>query len=863
MAKSDANVRIGADGSAFTSTLKKMQRDTDTMANSVTARLARMGQAFNGLASIGRMVSGAFSHVTGPAAEVENSATALQVMLGVTADEAERLATNLQLMAANGVVGMEDLHGAARALSNVYKDSTLVEHWVSVLADVAAGSKIPAARLAEMVARMQDMGKVELTELANAGIPIFEALGEVTGKSAAELQKLSSTGKLASADLMEALQLLTAEGGKYYKMNTRMSNTTQGSFDTLKASIAACAAVLGKPINDVFRPLLQDAAAALQEMRPQLTEMAQGVGAFLQGAVHMAAPLIGAMGHIVGLFKSVEKVVSYTVAALLVYSVHANRAAAATWSMSGAVSGCMVKLRAFKLSAIFSGFGGMMAGVKKGFVGLMGFMLTSWKSMCLSLAATFKMAMAAIKSALIATGIGALIWGIGEGIALIYNWFCGVDKAAQDAAKSARAFTRELEDLSESAGKVRTDADVEAVLERARSKKKDLKYAAYDAEDEDDEDELKKIKQQERQLDLWIQKETKRMKKQVERAKAEEKRKKQQEEEVKMVEEAAKKEEERLKTIQDMAAARQEADFEQDMDKWRKAYGAEKVIEKRLAAVRATSVEMLEREVAALEALRHPTEAQLARYKEVASVLEKIGEEQRRVEEAAAAREEEKEKRKENYMSRRQTFNDNREEERYERMSIAGQERYIERAAHMADYWGPMEVGSMREKLDEWAREDAKGNEWRIAELERVLELHVELVKRKRQYARTRWEGKQDMRARWLELSGDKRGADKVREKVEHAKRVEELRAAGATKAQAEKQAALEGKMRQAEALREKLSGGSASYIQSSLAAVGGGGFSMRIGDMQLAEARRHSQLLKEIRDYMKLPGVSRVAVLG
>lgn len=169
----------------------------------------------------------------------------------------------------------------------------------------------------------------------------------------------------------------------------------------------------------------------------------------------------------------------------------------------------------------------------------------------------------------------------------------------------------------------------------------------------------------------------------------------------------------------------------------------------------------------------------------------------------------------------------------------------------------------MREKLDELARADAKGNEWRIAELERVLELHVELVKRKRQYARTRWEDKQEMRARWLELSGDKRGADKVREKVEHAKRVEELRAAGATKAQAEKQAALEGKMRQAEELREKLSSGSASYIQSSLAAVGGGGFSMRIGDMQLAEARRHSKLLQEIRDYIKGPRAAEVAVLG
>jgi hypothetical protein len=39
MSKPDASISVGADGSAFSKTIKAIEQNTDTMANSITAKL--------------------------------------------------------------------------------------------------------------------------------------------------------------------------------------------------------------------------------------------------------------------------------------------------------------------------------------------------------------------------------------------------------------------------------------------------------------------------------------------------------------------------------------------------------------------------------------------------------------------------------------------------------------------------------------------------------------------------------------------------------------------------------------------------------------------------------------------------------
>lgn len=201
-----------------------------------------------------------------PAVEIENVSASLGVLMH-NSYAADEVTAALQRMATNGVISFEQLHQAARPLTNIFTAPADISKWVGVFADIAAGSKVPAERLANMVARMQDMGKVEFTELANAGIPIFEALGDITGHTREELIKLGAEGKISTEQLLAAFESLTAEGGPFHQMNTTLSNTTGGSFDTLAASWQEVMAEVGKGLNTILRPALQLMSTILQECK--------------------------------------------------------------------------------------------------------------------------------------------------------------------------------------------------------------------------------------------------------------------------------------------------------------------------------------------------------------------------------------------------------------------------------------------------------------------------------------------------------------------------------------------------------------------------------------------------------------------
>lgn len=867
MAKTDATISVGADGSAFTAAVQGMAKGVETMANGITARLARMGQAFEGLSRLGSMVSGALRYVTGPASEVEDKAAALGVVLRTDAEAARELATDLQLMAANGVVSFDDLFGAARALGNVYQDSGNLKHWTGVFADIAAGSKISATRLGELVARLHDMGKAEFTELANAGIPIFEALGQVTGKDAAELQKLAAAGKIAMGDVLQAFKLMTSEGGKFHKMNETLSATTSGSFNTLSASISTCAGILGAPINDAIRPFLQELATMVQELRPQIEEVAGTLGGVFAGAAQAVRPVFELLASVAGYFNDMGRVIGYAAAALLVYAANANRAAASTFSFSTSIGSLWGKLKGLKLGSIFTSFSGMMGAAKRGFAGFCGFLSTSWKSVCISMGIAMRTAATVIKSALISTGIGALIVLIGEGISAIYNWFAGVDEGAQNAARSARQFERALKDIKKSAEGVQNEADMAAVEEQVESKLDDLKEEIAEAHAEGEKEKVKQLQAQYQELSKWMDAERGLMKVRVERAKAAERERQNMEEQKRLAEETARAEAERWKTIQQMRGQRSQTMFERDMEETRAAYsdsveGSKRVIFLRLDKVGMRSVEQLEEEVRKLENVGNPTQWQLDRYQALADTLAKVDDELRRIDQAERASTAENEKRKKNYYDRRATFNESQDEDVYDAMDVAGQARYIENLAKGAgNYYGGINVRELRKELDELARVGAKENEARIAVLEKVLQLHVELVKRKKEYERVKADNKTALRIQALELSGQKAAADKLRAAQEYERRVAELQGQGYSKGAAEKLAAREGKMKEAAALQEKLQGAQVKFVQSSLASVGGG-VSRRLGTGQLAEAKRHSKLLKEIRDEVKRGG-KQAAVLA
>lgn len=263
--------KFNADSSGVSMALRHIRDDlqelsTADFAMGMEAVLGLFGKLRDVVGQLGQM----FSSCMREAAALEEVGTRLGVMLN-NAAAGDALASSLQRMATNGVVPLQELEKAAAALTQSLSDPGEIAEWVGVFANISAGSDMTADRLAKMTARLEDMGKAEFTELANAGIPIFAALAKVTGKTTEEIVKLSSQGKISTSTLLEAFKELTAEGEKYHDLNATMSNTTGGSWDTLAASFAEIMAEVGESLNNEIRPILQWISEIMQEYKDALS----------------------------------------------------------------------------------------------------------------------------------------------------------------------------------------------------------------------------------------------------------------------------------------------------------------------------------------------------------------------------------------------------------------------------------------------------------------------------------------------------------------------------------------------------------------------------------------------------------------
>ena len=753
--KTDANVSVGADTTVFSS---KMQEVIGTTQKT----LEKIGQAwlgFKGIAAAVQSVAQAFSAFTKPAAELEHVATSMGVLMG-NAEEADKLARALRNVAVNGVVSFDELHQAARPLANIFSDSATIAQWVTAFADISAATKLPAQRLAEMVARLDDMGRAEFTELANAGVPIFGALADVLGVTTEEVVKLGREGKITRDQLLEAFQSMTAEGGKFHGINAALSNTTAGSWDTLRASVESCMAELGKPINDSLRPLMQDMSSYLQANQDKLAGFAKAVAPALQGLAIAA----GGLARLLMQLASNAVVVKLGMIALsIAMSKHVVGAAV---KVRASIASMMTSLATYRASMVTTG--------------------SMWAGMWTTMVAVARAAAVRIKAQLISTGVGILIWGVAEGLAWLYTKFNEEEEAAGDAAQSG-------EELAKSLKRQQNEA-AEAAAATARLTEQERAHA-----------------------------------------------------------EALRETEQRIKEVTELEANRVKAARKKEI-------AAMKSPREQLAALYSDAGygpmgRSKANVLAEMERIRGygelTTADDVARYKELAALLDAIAEVEEKATEAAKERAKVEADARKNYEARRLEYQRNQAEREHERKSIVEQEQALSTTGAELGVAGELNAESIRRRLNELAADGAKKNEEEIAALERLLHAWDKLVERKAGYEKMQGRRYQELQADALEAAGQTVAAARLREQLELTKRAEELQNAGATKRQAMQQATLEMQGAKAKEMAAALQSARVEFVQGHLANQGGGGVSHRLGDASLQNARKQTDLLKDLKNLL------------
>ena len=290
----DAQVTIGADASAFTRAINDIRRNTETMANSITARLARFGQAFQGLGAIGSSIKGAAgalgelgSALVKPAAQMERLELSFEVALG-SKTAALDFIQQLNDYAAKTPFVLDEITAAAQKLimnAGLSQDETMKV--IGQIGDIAAMTGARMEDLAQVYAKASNIGFTnEIAEqFETAGFAVRKYIAEIQGISFAEVFEKTSKGEMSIEHLRAAMEKATGAGGAFSGATERLSQTFEGLTSTLQDNITGALREFGREILPAIKPALEKIIELVQTATPAFAQLGEMVGAMLGDAI--------------------------------------------------------------------------------------------------------------------------------------------------------------------------------------------------------------------------------------------------------------------------------------------------------------------------------------------------------------------------------------------------------------------------------------------------------------------------------------------------------------------------------------------------------------------------------------------------
>lgn len=178
-------------------------------------------------------------------AQIEKYTTGFTNMLG-SAEAAQQVMSQIQEDAAKTPFDVESLTKANQYLISAGENASYARNTIMALGDAVSatgGGNDELNRMSQNLQQIANTGKAtaaDIKQFAYAGIDVYGILADYTGKSTAEVQKMTISYDL----LTQALQAASEEGGRYYNSMDTQSQTMNGRVSTLKDNVSQLAGLL-------------------------------------------------------------------------------------------------------------------------------------------------------------------------------------------------------------------------------------------------------------------------------------------------------------------------------------------------------------------------------------------------------------------------------------------------------------------------------------------------------------------------------------------------------------------------------------------------------------------------------------------
>ena len=251
LAQAEAQLR------ATTTALKAANNGMEGFANSTDKA---SGKSLAGAIAQGTVMAGVFSKLGSAAlsaaegfissgieynAQIEKYTTGFTNMLG-SAEAAQQVMSQIQEDAAKTPFDVASLTQANQYLISAGENASYARNTIMALGDAVSatgGGNDELNRMAQNLQQIANTGKAtaaDIKQFAYAGIDVYGILADYTGKSTAEVQKMTISYDL----LTQALQAASEEGGRYYNSMDTQSQTMNGRVSTLKDNVSQLAGLM-------------------------------------------------------------------------------------------------------------------------------------------------------------------------------------------------------------------------------------------------------------------------------------------------------------------------------------------------------------------------------------------------------------------------------------------------------------------------------------------------------------------------------------------------------------------------------------------------------------------------------------------
>lgn len=312
------NFQYAADATGFMQTTKDIENKLGSLTSTVTTIAGSIAAAF----ATSKIID-SISFGVKLASDAEQAKVAFEVMTG-SANNAVKLLKEIEQLSAATPFKSSGLRDSARTLMAFGVGLDDIIPSLRMLGDISGGNEQKLSSLALVFGQISSAGKLtggDLLQLVNAG---FNPLQEMAGGSAEKykiLRKEMEAGNITFQMVKESFQRATSEGGLFFGMMDKQSQTIAGRFSTLQENTELLARGIGEVLAPATSKLIEEGIKLTDVLKNMDTETVKNTAAIVAFAGAFTVSMILFPKVISGINSLIVAYRSLTVAQIILNAV--------------------------------------------------------------------------------------------------------------------------------------------------------------------------------------------------------------------------------------------------------------------------------------------------------------------------------------------------------------------------------------------------------------------------------------------------------------------------------------------------------------------------------------------------------------